>query len=325
MNGMREALQQFDLGLSAAQLESLLHIFFEGADDSNGDPEISVDAFLVRFAIVYRQAEDAIGLGEQSEEERMQHEAMGQIGHAIALTPLEKLEKHMAAQEKAPSKKSKKKADGDEEPAAAKSGKKTKAKGKVKHNVGAKLKMKVERVFQLMDASNDGFIETEEFVKGISKIPGVMQITLSDGQLEDDAHLRCLAKALDKGGKISLIEFLGAFCFEDNDGVTDALADHMNGVLFRHRGTIRTACRYFDEQGSGKVKKDEFLLVLQAVNKEIEESGLHFSEAQMDDLCEALAKPHKDGTLLVAYEEFFEAFTIIDSNNLALEATLKSA
>lgn len=161
-------------------------------------------------------------------------------------------------------------------------------------------------------------------MKGIAKIPGVKDITLSDGGCEDDSHLKALATSLDKGGKISLLEFLGAFCFEDNDGVTDALAEHMLAVLFRHRHVIRTASRCFDAAHSGKIIKEDFLSVLQALNAEIEGTGMHFSQSQMDDLCEALASPDGQGVLMVPYEDFFQNFIVVDSSNLAVTAEMRA-
>jgi len=403
MKSFREALKTFDLGLSSAQMDSLLHIFFEKAEkDSEGVLMLPVDAFLERFAIVYRQAEDAMGKGEQSEEERVEHEAMGKIGHLIATTPLEELEAAIMApdpveeeyvargpvygieeEEKAlePEAKEAKETKEEEEPKDAKekhkkdkdehhhhkdhkdkkdkdkkdedkenkgdeqdkhhhhkdhkdkkdkdkkdeskSDKGKKDKSKVKHNVGAKMRIRVERVFQLLDGDTDGFIETKEFVKGISKIPGVQNIELSDGTRESAKHLFKLAGMLDKGGKINIMEFLGAFCMEDNDGITDALAEHMIAILFRFRHILRAGARYFDEHDEGTVHKEEFLLVLQALNAEIEEGGLHFSEAQIDDLCEGVSYEDKDKVFLFPYEEFFNAFEVIDQQNIARAVQLQ--
>merc|ERR1711959_28389 len=157
---------------------------------------------------------------------------MGKIGNAIVAASMEELEKVLAGQEEKPSGKAAagahsadkkghkdppKKVDrGKVDKKGDGKSKNAKIQPKVKHAVGAKLTAKVQRVFQLLDASHDGFLETEEFVTGICKIPGVKKIMLSDGEAEDDTHLHSLAKRLDRGGKISIIEFLGAFCIEDN-------------------------------------------------------------------------------------------------------------
>ena len=129
------------------------------------------------------------------------------------------------------------------------------------------------------------------------------------------------------------------------------VAEHLVTVLFVNRQTVRAACRYFDTQGSGRVHKDEFLLVLQALNAEIEESGLHFSQDQLEDLCEAIAdadnadsssdNAHSTGkkqqskgganapqtskldVVSVPYEDFFDAFQIVDSSNIGTVVEMK--
>lgn len=181
--------------------------------------------------------------------------------------------------------------------------------------------MKVERVFELLDADHNGFLETDEFVKGISQIPGVLQITLSDGVVERDTHLRTLAKSLDRNGKISVLEFLGAFSFDDSSGVADALAEHMLAVLYRHRHAALAGARYFDPQATGKIAEDEFLHVLQALNAEMEASGMHFTQSQMEDLCEGIAVENDTKVREIAYEDFFDAFRIVDSQNAAIAFT----
>jgi hypothetical protein len=54
-----------------------------------------------------------------------------------------------------------------------------------------------------------------------------MKITLSNGEKISNDMLRHLARKLDKSGKISIIEFLETFCYDDCDDVADALAEHM--------------------------------------------------------------------------------------------------
>merc|ERR1711959_240519 len=110
---------------------------------------------------------------------------------------------------------------------------KDKSKGKkpekVKHEVGAKLTVKVERVFELLDVDQNGFLSIDEFVKGFKKIPGVLNLGTSDGGHEDVQHLRLMASLMARGsshGSISIMEFLGAFSFEDQDGITEALAEN---------------------------------------------------------------------------------------------------
>lgn len=436
MKEMREVLQSFELGLSPAQLDSLLHIFFEGAEEEDGVLKMPADVFLARFAIQSKFAKDAIDRGEHSEEERVAHEAMDKIGNLIAVMPIEEIEAALLAEDepeeqaekpkdsgmgetaKEPAEKAKKdeavhkkkgKAahgdskdrkdskdradskdskegkgdaagkeigkDGKEDAAGqgnnkegkddaaghgkhkdskddaaghgkskdgkdgkGKKGHKDKDKSsspekskdkskekppeKVKHNIGAKLTVKVERVFDLLDADGNGFLSHAEFVKGFSKIPGVLRIGTTDGGHQDDSHLHLMAHLIDKHGSISIMEFLAAFSFEDKDGVTDALAENMVTVLFCHRHVLRAAATYFDHHACGMVHKDEFLLILQSLNAEIEGSGMHFSEAQMADLCEAASTEDEGGVAVVPYVDFFKAFEVVDSNNLAVTVKL---
>merc|ERR1712007_229074 len=84
--------------------------------------------------------------------------------------------------------------------------------------------LKVEKIFELLDADHNGFLEVEEFVSGMAEISEVMKIILSTGEKVTNDTLRHVARKLDKSGHISIIEFLQAFCFEDTDDVADALA-----------------------------------------------------------------------------------------------------
>jgi Ca2+-binding EF-hand superfamily protein len=285
---------------------------------------MAIDSFLVRFAIVYRHVEDAISKGEKSEEDRMLHDAMGKIGHVISTIPMETLESSMQSERRLKPVLAKERPQKAEDRPAGKSKAKAKAKGsknKKHHAVGANFREKMERLFELLDYSHDGFIQSDEFVKGMSKLPGVLDITLPTGENIGEHLLQCLAKHLDRGGKISIIEFFSAFSYEDNDGVTDALAEHMLTILFWHRHVIRAGCRYFDKAGSGKVDKTEFALVLQAINEEIKESGLHFSSSQVEDLCESISE-EENGRALVPYQSFFDAFEVVDSSHAEMSVVM---
>merc|ERR1712025_600001 len=100
-------------------------------------------------------------------------------------------------------------------------------------------------------------------------------------------------------------------------GIGDTLAEHMTSVLFRYRHVILAGCRFFDEKATLKVKQDDFMQVLQAINTEMPENSLHFTQFQMEDLCEAIHTETPDGTHIVAYEDFLSSFVIVDSENSA--------
>jgi Ca2+-binding EF-hand superfamily protein len=314
MKEMRKALSSFDVGLSSEELESLVHIFFKGVEQVNGVPKIDVKAFLGRFAMVYRHADDAISEAARSQEERCLHEAMSRIGQVVATTPLDVLENCCACT-------GSKSTTSFESAKGRKKGKKQTA-YKSKHILSNMLLLKIERLFELLDENNNGFLETEEFVKGMRMIPGILDITLSNQQRLDVVLLRTLAKSLQKHDQISVLEFMQAFCYEDHNGIADTLAEHMVSVLFRYRHTIRAGCRFFDTEQTLRVAQDDFLQVLQALNGEMDQSSLRFTQFQMEDLCEAV-QVENDGKAEVAYEEFLSTFEIVDAENAA--ATVRMA
>jgi len=188
--------------------------------------------------------------------------------------------------------------------------------GKVTPLAGSQLTLKVEKIFELLDADHSGFLEVDELVTGLSELSDVMKVTLSNGEKVTNDMLRHLARKINKTGHISIIEFLETFCYDDCDDVADALAEHMTSVLFRHRHAVRAGCRFFDPRGTTLIKQEEFNKVLVALNNEMETSGMHFSETQMFDLCQSVAvdtgKLHE-----VHYEDFFNSFMVVDSENSA--------
>merc|ERR1712046_105048 len=99
-------------------------------------------------------------------------------------------------------------------------------------------------------------------------------------------------------------------CFEDDD-VADAFTDSMITVLFCHRHAVRRVCKHFEHDH--RVRKKKFLLVLQALNAEITESGSHFTESQMKDLCESLADTDENNLDWIKYEDLFNAMEVVYS------------
>jgi len=313
MKELRKALMNIDMGLSKEETESLLHLFFKGCKDES-HAKLETKAFLGRFAMIYRNANDAINEGARTEEQRLMHEAMGRVGQCVASAPLEVLEAAWNAGGIRDS-------EDDDSPEKRKGskekrkGSKTKGKEKDKKVSSNALLVKIERLFELMDKNKNGFLETEEFIKGMTVIPGIFDIRLSNQQKLDVVMLRKLVHMLDKAGEISVIEFMEAFCYEDHMGIGDTLAEHMTSVLFRYRHVILAGCRFFDEGGTMNVNKDDFMLVLKAINAEMAEDSLHFTQLQMEDLCEAIHTEDPDGKHIVAYEDFLSSFVIVDSEN----------
>merc|ERR1711972_729695 len=154
-------------------------------------------------------------------------------------------------------------------------------------------------------------------------VPGVLDIVLSSGEKLTEKKLKFVTKFLGKGGMISVMEFLESFCYEDRDGVADALAEHMVSVLFRYRHALRAGARFLDFDGSSHITRDNFVQVLQSLNGEVADDSLHFSQSQMDDLSDAVCT-EIDGVRMVAYEEFLDSFEIVDAQNSAATVRLSS-
>lgn len=219
-------------------------------------------------------------------------------------------------------------------------------------DLGSHVAAKLESLFERIDADNSGLVSPDEFVKGLLSLPGLRDIELRNGERLTEARLRQVARMLDQSGdgEISLLELLEAFIFEDSgDGdLADGLLEHILAVLFRHRQSIRAGARCFDTNGRGTMTKDEFQRVLLALNKAIAaspsasvrqggspfgraKSKLNgpgnqphvFMESQVCHLCDALSKADAAGEQpRIAYEEFFDAFEVVDSANPAVGVRL---
>jgi len=191
--------------------------------------------------------------------------------------------------------------------------------------------VKVERLFEAIDADQSGLIDASEFASGLMLLPGITELKTANGERLKAEHLKRLALVVDPSGRISILALLEAFTFEDKCGeaLGDTLAEHILAVLFRNRQTVRAGCRYFDSDSSGKVSEQEFESVLTALNRELKETGQHFSNAQIRDLCEGIstmpeAEPGCVPDAVVQYIDFFGAIEVIDSENAATGVRIAS-
>lgn len=339
--GLKKALASLDLGLTIAQIDSMLHILFKG-QEVDGVVKMPVKEFLGRFTMVYKHAEDVLCAGERTAEERLCHDALGKIAHLISSQSFNMCSKSMSTafegEQPAPTKskdskkgviaKLKEKKKGHGGGGGGHNRKEAKKRSVTPADVPeSKLALKIERIFELLDTDHSGFIDTDHFVRGLWSLPGVRQIKLDNGQSISQDLIRRCGLLLDRSGKISILEFLEAFSIEDsaedNDAMADALAEHMLAVLFRYRQAVRAGARFFDRSSCGKITEDQFGRVLHAVNKQIEEHGLHFSTAQIEDLCTAISSG-KEGEQMIAYDEFFNSFEIVDAQNTALGVSISA-
>jgi len=103
MEEFRTCLNSFDLGITAAQVDSLLHVIFSGTEDAEDIPRLPVKAFLGRFTMVYKHAEDALTAGDRSDEQRLAHEMMSKIGQLVLVTPMDEIKRSVEAAKHMPS------------------------------------------------------------------------------------------------------------------------------------------------------------------------------------------------------------------------------
>merc|ERR1719253_1599491 len=154
------------------------------------------------------------------------------------------------------------------------------------------------------------------------------KITLSNGQTMDHDTLVKMVKVIDVSGNgtINYLEFLQAFSHDDmgKSDLADTLGEDITTVLFRHRHAIRMGCHYLDDEGSGKIRAQDFQTVLHGVNSALSRPERTLTNTQISLLVEAMSSEaakaaQKQGVALtepiVDYEFFLKAFMIVDVQN----------
>jgi len=178
---------------------------------------------------------------------------------------------------------------------------------------------KMVRLFRAMDSSGDGILQVEEFVNGLDSVPGIHDLEVDGKPLTRD-RLMAVAQVVDADGNgngtINYMEFLKAFESSDsgNGDIANSLAEDITTVLFRSRLAIRMGCRYFDEDGTGKVRAEELEKVLHGVNSVLARPQRMLTSAQIAFLVEALKEESPDEEeAIVDYDAFLRAFVILDT------------
>mmetsp|Transcript_85478 Transcript_85478/g.275125 ORF Transcript_85478/g.275125 Transcript_85478/m.275125 type:complete len:194 (-) Transcript_85478:42-623(-) len=177
---------------------------------------------------------------------------------------------------------------------------------------------KMVAVFRAMDASGDGILQTDEFVRGLSAIPGIHEMEVKGQALTEDKLME-VAQAIDSfgnaNGTINYLEFLQAFESIEKEGSSDlanTLGEDITTVLFRHRLAIRMGCQYLDEEGTGKVRAEDFSTVLNGVNSVLARPERALTTTQISLLVDAL-KEEVEGDDFVDHDAFLRAFVILDT------------
>uniref|UniRef100_A0A7S2QCU8 EF-hand domain-containing protein n=1 Tax=Zooxanthella nutricula TaxID=1333877 RepID=A0A7S2QCU8_9DINO len=165
-------------------------------------------------------------------------------------------------------------------------------------------------LFDELDEDDSGFIEIEEMVSGLWKLPGIQELELANQEKLTKEKLSEIAQAIDHNGSgtVSLMEFLFALQVDDiADTAVDVLADNILSVLLRHRSSVAAVSHLYDKEVSGTVSMNDFRKVLEALNACIEETMHNWSQSQIDCLCEAFNTGGR-----IEYSMVFDSFEVVD-------------
>jgi len=356
---VRSVLGMFDLGLTPRQLDRLTGQIFLGVAGnqdmaSGGDSEpikINVQSFLGRFCLVYKTAGAKL--------EKWMLDALDEVAKLIMRTPAQDLVsdldkaamtiqrnfrgsqarkevKGLKGQDGTSSKDlmserlgsrserlgSRQKASASpppSKPPTSPTATKGKAGGAAQGDVTTGLP-KMQSLFRALDASGDGVLEIQEFVKGFAKVKGITDLVV-DGESLTSERILSIAKAIDYtgNGTINYMEFLQAFetSGEGQQDIGDTLGEDITTLLFRHRLAIRMGCLYLDEEACGKVKASDFTKVLQGINSVLARPEKNITATQIDLLVEALASADSNETVaadrLIDYDAMMRSFVILDT------------
>lgn len=245
--------------------------------DPADNMKISVDEFLDRFVVVYKQTDD-LHAASWVDQEKSQYVAdiLATVARLIMTTPASELKPGVKSYE-------------------------IKGTGKLR------------LLFEALDTSTDGLLQIDEFVDGIVKIPGFENIHVDGENLTRESLLEC-ADFIDssKDGTINYLEFLKTFSIEDQHGtLADLLAENITVLLYRNRQAIRSACRTRDKNDKGKVSQEEFHAIVEGVNAAVSRPERQLTPLQVDLIVDAVAKDK-----LVDYEQFIQSFELCDSDPL---------
>jgi len=344
---VRQVLGMFNLGLTSTQLDRLTgQIFSQARSRANegneagseappdeGAVRLNVQDFLGTFTVVYKHSSSSAGSGPTMDD--FAKKALNAIGNLMLKTPADKivsdLEKAAVKIQKCmrgniARKEVEKKKNGEEgEVAKCSSSRRSSAKGGPQGSAAGDAPVttlqnsKMVAIFKAMDASGDGMLQTEEFVQGLMMLPDIQSVEV-DGKPLTQERLSEVAKAVDScgngNGTINYLEFLQAFGSTEEGcvDIANTLGEDITTVLFRHRLAIRMGCQYLDEEGSGKVKSEDFDTVLHGVNSVLARPERMLTNTQISLLVEAL-KEDDDGEDTVDYDAFLRSFVILDTSN----------
>lgn len=316
----RQVLGMFDLGLTATQIDRLAGQLFAGCQAQGGNAKMKSKDFLGRFCTFYTAGRT----DSHAAAPKWIQSTLDQIGQLILQTPFNQLFKDEATLARV-------------HELHEKAGLQSMAAGRRKSvgtstltvrrqkkgftSLAHETSYKMIALFGALDASGDGILQLHEFVNGIMQLPGITSVVVEDEPLTT-AKLMELAKSIDTSGNgdINYLEFVQAFdtVEKGSSNVEDSISEDVTTLLFRHRLAIKMGCQYLDEEGTGRVKAEDLLKVLQGVNNVLSRPERPLTQTQMELLVEALATAEElqygatdEGW--VDYETFLRSFLVVDT------------
>jgi len=274
-----EAISMLNADLTDLERTDFINLLFCNPSGEKCMTEMNVDELLERLAMAYKHSRQLVKEEGHTERERL----LGEVLRKVAQVMVD---------------------SGAFSPTSGSS-------------LDDKLPKKVSEVFREFDSDGNGFVEVTEFVAGVSKVPGIFQVQLSNGEaMSQDILVEIATSLADEEQGIGILTFLEAMEQAREDDFT--ISEHMFSVIMRHRIALRGALALIDVDRSGRVQKDDMQRLFTALGEVLVENGerVHqlWTSDEISDVCEALAL---DGET-IEYEEVLNTFQVVDAENAGM-------
>eukprot|EP00927_Polykrikos_kofoidii_P016517 TRINITY_DN17479_c0_g1_i1.p1 TRINITY_DN17479_c0_g1~~TRINITY_DN17479_c0_g1_i1.p1 ORF type:complete len:1132 (-),score=206.66 TRINITY_DN17479_c0_g1_i1:50-3445(-) len=297
-------------GPTRIQLLALTHGLFppgsrgqEACEGPNVEPEVDVDVFFGRFAVVYHQSASMVGSDPLAEWRPL----LNQIGRLLMSSGIQRRASLMLVS-RSPSttcspRRSPRVTDGCDERAAR----------------------RLQDIFTNFDDSGDGLLQTNEFVNHLLAVPGIEKCKYN-GEAVGREALAQLGEALDmmsgtKTGRVNFVGFLEAFavCFQqknvkardqfDAEKAERTVVEHILSVFYRHRHCLWCSCMAKDPSFTGRVSEEDFVSIMRTTDMALATSERRLSDTQILALAHHLSED--DGK--VPYVTLVKALVVRDT------------
>mmetsp|Transcript_60361 Transcript_60361/g.143843 ORF Transcript_60361/g.143843 Transcript_60361/m.143843 type:complete len:888 (-) Transcript_60361:172-2835(-) len=272
-----EAISQLNADLDESEKCDLVNLLFCDPHGEHCMLTIKVDDLLERLAMAYRHVKNLVREECHSERERLLKEVFRKVAQLLASSY---------------SPRSTGSDLEDEE----------------------KLPKRVSEVFRDFDTDGNGFLEAEEFLVGIARVPGIFDMQLSNGEAMSEEILLEMARSIsDAHGGIGILRFLEVMEQAAEDDFT--ISEHMFSVIMRHRISLRGALALLDSGKTGRIPKESLQALLTTLGEVLVEVGERshqmWTDAEVSDVCQALSLDGEN----FDYEEVLNTFQVVDSEN----------